>query len=194
MSLTSMTELDAVNIALSTIGESPINSLAEASLVVDATTARAVLNEVSSTVQETGWTFNTEKGVTLSPDLISKEIAVPPNCVQIDASGKDQGRLVVVRGSRLYDKDNRSYQFSSNIVTDMIMLLGFDELPQAARYYIAIRAARIFQARMVGSQTLGGFTEKDELQARVGMGKFEAVNGNYNILNGSWSVARVLGR
>lgn len=188
------TELEAINIILSTIGESPVNSLAEVSSVVDAVVAKSVLKEVSTAVQEEGWHFNIEKNFTLTPDFLNKEIQVPGNCIQCDSSGQDSERDVCVRGNRLYDRDNLTFVFDRPVQVDMVLVLPFEELPQAARHYITIRAARVYQQRVVGSETLGNFTEKDEARARAGLRKFEADTSDYNILNGNWSVMRVLDR
>lgn len=188
------TELEAINIMLSTIGESPVNSLYEVHGVVDAVVAKSVLKEVSTAVQEEGWHFNIEKNFTLTPDFVNKEITIPSDCIQCDASGQDSERDVCVRGNRLYDRDNHTYIFDCPVTVDMVLVLPFEELPQAARHYITIRAARVYQQRVVGSETLGNFTEKDEVRARVGLRKFEADTADYNILKGNWSVTRILDR
>ena len=188
------TELEAINIMLSTIGESPVNSLYEVHGVVDAVVAKSVLKEVSTAVQEEGWHFNIEKNFTLTPDFVNKEITIPSDCIQCDASGQDSERDVCVRGTRLYDRDNHTYIFDCPVTVDMVLVLPFEELPQAARHYITIRAARVYQQRVVGSETLGNFTEKDEVRARVGLRKFEADTADYNILKGNWSVTRILDR
>ena len=188
------TELEAINIILSTIGESPVNSLGEVSGVVDAVVAKSVLKEVSTAVQEEGWHFNIEKNFTLTPDFVNKEITIPCDCIQCDASGQDSERDVCVRGTRLYDRGNHTYVFDRPVTVDMVLVLPFEELPQAVRNYITIRAARVYQQRVVGSETLGNFTEKDEARARAVLRKFEADTADYNILNGNWSVTRILGR
>ena len=188
------TELEAINIMLSTIGESPVNSLGEVPGVVDAVVANSVLKEVSTAVQEEGWHFNIEKKFVLTPDFVNKEIQVPGNCIQCDASGQDSEMDVCVRGNRLYDRDNHTFTFDKSVTVDMVLVLPFEELPQAARHYITIRAARVYQQRVVGSETLGNFTEKDEARARAGLRKFEADTADYNILKGSWGVIRILDR
>lgn len=188
------TELEAINIILSTIGESPVNSLGEVHGVVDAVVAESVLKEVSTAVQEEGWHFNIEKNFTLTPDFVNKEITIPGDCIQCDASGQDSERDVCVRGTRLYDRGNHTYVFDRPVTVDMVLVLPFEELPQAARHYITIRAARVYQQRVVGSETLGNFTEKDEARARAVLRKFEADTADYSILKGNWSVMRILAR
>lgn len=187
-------ELDAVNVMLGTIGESPINSLEAASGVVDAVTARSILAEVSVQVQEEGWHFNTDYEFVLTPTADTKEIFVPGNAIEVDTSQYDAQMDVAIRGKRLYDRGNKTYTFSKTLKCDLTFLLEFEELPQAARHYITIRAARVFQQRVVGSDTLGSFTEKDEARALRSMRRYEARTADYNVLTSNYSVMRVIDR
>lgn len=192
MSLQKTTELDAVNIMLGTIGESPINSIEAASGVSDAIIARQILNEVSIQTQEEGWHFNVETNFVLTPAYPSKEIFVPDNCIEVDA--EDTRVDVAIRGNRLYDRINHTYAFEKDIKCNVVLLLPFEELPQAARHYVTIRAARVFQQRVVGSQVLGAFTEKDEMRARMALRRYESKTADYNILTGNYTVMRTLDR
>lgn len=192
MSLQKTTELDAINIMLGTIGESPINSIEAASGVSDAIIARQILNEVSIQTQEEGWHFNVETNFVLTPAYPSKEIFVPENCIEVDA--EDTRVDVAIRGNRLYDRINHTFSFESDIKCNVVLLLPFEDLPQAARHYITIRAARVFQQRVVGSQVLGSFTEKDEMRARMALRRYESKTADYNILTGNYSVMRTLDR
>lgn len=194
MALTLTTELDAINIMLGTIGESPINSLDAATGVVDAVTARSILAEVAVQVQEEGWHFNTESEFVLTPDAGTNEIYVSPNTIEVDVSPYTTDVDVAIRGNRLYDRKNKTYKFSQDIKADLTILLEFNELPQAARHYITIRAARVFQQRMVGSQILGAYTDQDEARALRAMRRYESKSGDYNILTGNYSVMRVIDR
>lgn len=195
MALTLTSELDAINIMLGTIGESPINSLDAATGVVDAVTARAILAEVSVQVQEEGWHFNTEYEFVLTPSLDTKEISVPANAIEVDASAYDRNDIdVAIRGNRLYDRKNKTFQFQQDIKADLTILLEFNELPQAARHYITVRAARVFQQRVVGSDILGSFSEKDEVRALRSMRRYESKTADYNILTGNYSVMRIIDR
>lgn len=189
--ITTTNELSAVNIMLGTIGESPINSLASISGVIDAVTARQVLNEVAVAVQTEGWAFNTEDNWTFLPDSTGT-ITVPSNLLQVDAI--DPSRKVALRGTRLYDLKSHSYAFTEGITLNCVLMFEFDDLPQAARYYIAIRAARLFQTRVVGSETLKAFSSEDEVRARIALKKYDSDTGGYNMLTGSYSVARTVRR
>lgn len=193
MALTLTSELDAVNIMLGTIGESPISSLDAATGVVDAVTARQILKEVSIQVQEEGWHFNVDKNFTLTPSTTG-EIFVPANVIEVDTMGNDWQMDVAIRGNRLYDRINHTYTFSKPLAVEMVLLLEFEELPQAARHYITVRAARVFQQRVVGSETLGTFTEKDEARARAALKRYEAKTADYNILTGNYDVMNIIDR
>ena len=193
MALSMTTELDAVNIMLGTIGESPINSLDAATGVVDAVTARSILAEVSVQVQEEGWHFNTDYEFDLTPDN-SGFIYVPSNAIEVDTSPYSRDYDVAIRGNRLYDRGNKTYVFSKPLKADLTILLEFNELPQAARHYITVRAARVFQQRVVGSDTLNGFTQADESRALRAIRRYEARTADYNILTSNYSVMRVIDR
>ena len=193
MALTATTELDAINIMLGTIGESPINSLDAATGVVDAVTARSILAEVSVQVQEEGWHFNTEYDFDLTPDM-DGFIYVPNNTIEVDTSPYSKDYDVAIRGNRLYDRGNKTYVFSKPLKADLTILLEFNEMPQATRHYITIRAARVFQQRVIGSNVLGSFTQADEYQALRAMRRYEARTADYNILTSNYSVMRVIDR
>lgn len=195
MTITTTDELSAVNTMLGVIGEAPINSLAAISSVIDAVTARAVLNEIAVTVQSEGWQFNTEDNWTFLPDNTGT-INIPSSI--IEARSYTTEFDLALRGTRLYDRKNHTYDFSAyiskGIALNCTVLMEFADLPQAARYYISIRAARVFQNRVVGSDTLKGFTKEDEMYARVALKKYDADTAGYNMLTGTYGVARTLDR
>lgn len=179
------TELDAVNDMLGVIGESPISSL-EGTLPADAYTAMQILGRVSREVQSRGWHFNTEEAVPLTPDE-SNYINIPSNVVSIDANKVYHPTLdVVKRGTKLYNRENHSFDFSdyTTVYCDITYLLEFTDMPEAARRYISIRAARIFQDKFMGSDTLHGFSQEDEMWAKIDLENEEAASADYNILHG----------
>lgn len=193
--ITTTNQLSAVNTMLGVIGESPINSLASISGVIDAVTALQVLNEITVTVQSEGWQFNTESNWLFLPDNTGT-IYIPSTTLQVDAF--DPTKDVSIRGTRLYDRQNHTYDFSSyastGIALNATLLMEFDDMPQAARYYVSVRAARVFQNRMVGSEVLRGFTAQDETFARIVLKKYDADTAGYNMLTGTYGVARTLER
>lgn len=144
------TELEAVNIILTTIGETSIHTL-NGELPADASIARDVLREVSRNVQTKGWRWNTEDAVEISPDGLTKELRLPANCLAADEAFPTQRYDLVQRGQRLYDRRRRSYQFTETVQVEMTLCLDWGELPEAARRYITIKAARVFHDRVLGS-------------------------------------------
>ena len=189
--LSPTTELEAINTMLSTIGESPVNAVEDTGNV-DVVIARQILQTVSREVQARGWHFNTEKNYTITPD--SEGYLVLPNTVlKVDTVYPDCSKDVVVRGSRLYDREKHTYVFTDAVKVDMTILLTFDELPEVARNYATIRASRIFQERVVGSDTLHAFNSQDEARAMVSLMEHEADTADLNILSGNYSVYRILG-
>lgn len=187
------TELDAVNTMLATIGESPVSTLEDNGLA-DAAIAKQTLNTVNRQVQSSGWHFNTEEGIELIPSYPQKYLQLPENTLRVDSIWEDEKYDVVQRGYRLYDRIRHSYQFEKGLKVTLVLLLDFNELPEAARQYITIRAARQFQAHVVGAAELDGFTQRDEYEARVALRHLETDNGDYNVYCGSYSVASILER
>ena len=189
--LSPTTELEAINTMLSTIGESPVNAVEDTGNV-DVVIARQILQTASREVQARGWHFNTEKNYTITPD--SEGYLVLPNAVlKVDTVYPDSSKDVVVRGSRLYDREKHTYVFTDAVKVDMTILLTFDELPEVARNYVTIRASRIFQERVVGSDTLHAFNSQDEARAMVSLMEYEADTADLNILSGNYSVYRIIG-
>ena len=193
MALSTMTELEAVNFMLATIGESPVSSLNESGNV-DAVMASQSLTKVSREVQARGWHFNTEEQLTLTPTYPSNEIRLPSNCVQVDTVGEDKLIDVAQRGLQLYNRGDKTIQFTKSIVVDMIVLLEWDQLPQAAREYISVRASRAFHTRAVGGAELYQLTAQEEADALANLKKFDGRTRDSNFLSGSESVARILRR
>jgi hypothetical protein len=76
----------------------------------------------------------------------------------------------------------------------VVLLLELEDLPQAARHYVMVRAARVFQQRVLGSETLDGFTERDEARARMSLKRYDSQTADYNILTGNYGVMRVIDR
>lgn len=176
---TPTTELDAINTMLVCIGAAPVNRLSNAGQ--DVIVARQILNEVLREVQAEEYYYNTEEGLVFEPDD-NGHITVGPHitrvrCCRTDADPqyitKTGGAVVyrdlTVRGQRLYDKTNHTFQFDSPVTADVTMTLPFDELPPEARNYVIIRAARKFTVQTLGDAQLEQWTLQDEQRARIAM-------------------------
>lgn len=189
---TPTTQLQAVNSMLSTIGEAPVNSLSSG--LVDAETAETVLNEVSRDVQSFGWNFNTEPDVTAAKDSNGK-VPLATNVLRADlASSETKYRSnkneYVQRGAFMYDKVQHTDIINKDLKLDIVYMLDFTQIPEVARRYITIKAARLFQERVVGSDNLSAMNRADEQQALFALKEMESENGDYNIFDdgGTYSV------
>jgi hypothetical protein len=182
-----MTELEAVNMCLAAIGESPVNTLSNTGLA-DVASARAKLLEFSRTVQSTGWAFNTEDQFPLSR-ATDGTITAPLNALKVSIDRAIASAQVALRGLKLYDKANHTYTFTQDLKATVVFFLDWDELPQTARQYIAICASRSFQGNNLSSDTLDKLTEDDEVKALIALKDAEGDDGQYNMFTDSYSVA-----
>lgn len=185
MSTTPTTKLEAVNSMLSTIGEAPVNNLSSG--LVDAETAETILNEVSRSVQSTGWDFNSEPDFTFSANT-DGHVVLPVEIVRADIAKsatkyRSSKTEYVQRGNKMYDKINHTFNIGKALKLDVVTLLPFDQCPEVARRYIAVRASRLFQERVVGSSTLSQMTRQDEQVALFALQEMEGDNGDYNIFD-----------
>jgi hypothetical protein len=192
---TPTTELEAVNTMLSTIGEAPVNNLQSG--LVDAETAETILKNVSRDVQSHGWNFNSEPDYTVAADS-SGNVILPTEIVRADLANSEtkyrsSKNEYIQRGNKMYDKVNHTYNIGKALKLDVVVLLSFDLLPEIARRYIAIKASRIFQERVVGSTELSQMNRNDEQQAYFALQEMEGDNGDYNIFD-DYSTASVLNR
>lgn len=190
--ITLTSELEAVNIMLDCIGEAPVSSLATSGLE-DVAKARATLDEVSREVQQSGWHFNSEEDYPLIRDG-SGNITVPTNTLQIKETYRSSDIDIALRGQRVYDRKGHTYVFTKDLTVDIVFLLDWEELPQPARNYIAIRAARRFQTRSFGSESKHKFSQEDEQAAWVNLQDTEGETAGHNILTGSYSVYQIIER
>lgn len=172
------TLLDALNACLRVLGESPVDDLDSGLMVAES--ALNVLREIEREVQSHGWDFNIEEGITLTPNQ-DGEILLPEGTIRADAS--DPRIDVIQRGKRLYDRRNHTYVFTQALKVDLLVQLPFDELPEVARQYIYLKAARRLQWQTLGSETLNGHSEQDENEALIRLQRHELETSDFNILN-----------
>lgn len=176
-------ELDAVNVLLGTISVAPVNTLEDDdsdNATVDVVSARGVLRQICREVQAKGWDFNTEKDYPLSRDLEGK-IKLPANLIRVVLPNCSYPQYdVIPRGGYLYDKKSHGFVFTVDIRATVTLLLSFEDLPEDARLYSTLVAARRFQAQTLGEDTKLRYTSDDVVAAEVAMRNSEAETGNYN--------------
>ena len=191
MTTTVTTKLEAINVMLTAIGESPVNTITS-STTTDVSIAIQILDNVSREVQSVGWHFNTDTNYLLAKNS-SNQIVLPSNCLSVDNSNKDADLDLVERGRKLWDRENHTYTITKDIRVNITWFLEFTELPETARRYITIRAARIFQDRMLASETLHAFHQVDELSALSALKEHEGDTRDHSIFD-NYSTYRVIDR
>ena len=191
MTVAATTELESVNIMLAAIGESPINSLT-GTLPVDARLAQSTLAEVNKDIQNEGWSFNTEIDVTLTRDGTTKQIALPTDVLRIDANIHQHPNVdPIQRELKMYDRLNNKYEFDEDLICTVVYFRTFNEIPEPARRYITIKAARVFVDRLVGDDGLRTYTQQDETRARAVLMETDLSNADHNVLRGDPSLTSV---
>lgn len=187
-----LSELEAVNLMLATIGESPVSTLeTTGDLHIDMATQ--FLYNASRDVQTSGYHFNYEEGYPLALN-ISYEIVIPSNTLTLDVSDEYSYKYdLVQRGGRLYDRKNHTYVFDTPIKVDIVFFLPWADLPQPARQYIAILAARRFQRRVQGDDTIEKLTAGEESVAKAQLEDYEATVRDYN-LGDNFDVFQIISR
>ena len=186
------TKLEAVNIMLSVIGEATTNSIS-GSLPYEVSLAVSILDEVVRELSQDSYVFNTEVDVSLTPN-ISNNIVIPSNYAQVRSVSEEY----VIRDNSgspiLYSMRDKSSTFLNSITVEVVYLLDFEDLPEAAKRYSLIRASRVYADRLVGSQDIRAFSSQDELEAKAKLGNYSHGIDKTNMLNDSYSVSRILGR
>lgn len=176
MPLSLVTELEAVNRITSTIGNSPVTSIAG----VDALAAQRYLLEASSDIQGIGWWFNRDT-ITLTPQ--GGIYIIPTGTLSVLVCRHDM-RHLIQRGPSLY---NTKTQVNTGHTEDLDVVLttGLDwtDLPEVAKTAIVARAGQRFADRSVGDRTIHAFTEQDEQDAMAALMAMDISLSDYNSNN-----------
>jgi len=192
------TQVEAVNTMLSAIGETPTTTdIITANSSADVVMAVQILDEVTKEVESQGWNFNTEYDVELTP-AGDKHIVLATNIARIDLESLNEGGLDVIMKYtsgewRLYDKKDKTYEFDNTVKATIVYYLDFIGLPQPAQRYITIRAARIFQDRMVGSQAHHAFNMQDEFRSLADLKEWEGDSADHTIFD-NYDTFRIVNR
>jgi hypothetical protein len=176
---TKTTKLAAVNRILTNVGQAPTTNLEDGNPLVEM--AEVVLSEVNIAVQSEGWIFNTEYAYPFTADS-SGCIAIPTNVLALDSNGPTNSFLVI-RSGKLYDKAAHTYTFVGTQNLDVTWLFDFEDLPEAAKEYITIRAGNVFAGRSVGSSEAVAFGQREEVMSRATLMEYDTQQGDYSIFN-----------
>ncbi len=189
--LTPTTELQAVNAMLATTGDTPVTSITPG-LRADVDFALSLIRLAATSVQQKGWLFNTDRDVTLTPTVPPMASAGPitldDNVLKVTKSLDVEAQrdiYISFRGGQLWDRTNNTDQFDENaeIIVDITRALDFEDMPEAARAYIFLLAARRYQQETLGNQELSGFGKEDEDRALTALVEAEGLLEDTDFLN-----------
>jgi hypothetical protein len=161
-------KLGVVNRCLQAIGEAPLPLgiiPSEFPLGSDAQVAASIVDDVWIEVQNRGWWFNTENNFKLFPDS-SGFISFPTTVLRIDG-GRYQN--FIKREGMLYDKEEQTFIFEEPVSIDLVWAVSYSDLPVAAYEYIASRAARKFQQKVIGNPDHHAMLMQEEQDALIQM-------------------------
>lgn len=213
-------ELAAVNRLLSAISEAPISDLTN-STREDVALAVTLLKEASVEVQSLGWLFNREFGYEITPtttlDWIGTDASTetlnifqPPADLlsfRLTSTAKQSEEDIIIRRSRSYQEFTQSvlvfYDRNKNrdglpvadfpyLYIDPVWLMEWDFLPETARRYITVRAARQFIQQTLGAADIAGYGEGDEARALYALQLDQGEEEDVSMLDNT-EVARVRG-
>lgn len=145
-----ITQLTVVNACLASMGEEPINSLADENAFVNS--AKFALEQANINEQSRGWYFNTET-LTVHPHAVDGRYYMPADVIDFTKDDYNPGWLNL-RGNKLYDSDNAEYYTgASAFKVRIIRLLSFEDLPIMARRMVKAATVMLFQQSYDGDST-----------------------------------------
>jgi hypothetical protein len=162
--------LQAVNVLLESISGTPVASLDTADTNSDALKAINTIGEVNREVQTEGWNWNQDLDLYIDPDG-DGQIILPENTVRfVQRYTPDTYRKrLIVRNGKLYDTINHTFTIGVEVKGDVTYIIDFEELPEAARQFVTLKAARRFSTGKLTSGTAYQVTKADEDAARLRM-------------------------
>lgn len=186
--LTAMSELEAVNEMLMSIGQAPVNTLTVTG-IKDVAIARKRLETALRSCLTKGWWFNTDEAYVLSPDL-DGNVLIPVNALKVDSDDADlTERELEPKGRCLYNRADQSFEFTAPVTVRIVWGFRFEAVPQSARDYVATRAGRRFQSKVVGSQVLDRYEQEDEMMAYIALMREERASRKTNLFTGNRGIS-----
>jgi hypothetical protein len=92
----------------------------------------------------------------------------------------------------LFDRKNYTDTFTvDELKVNITFLLEYEELPEQARRYIALKASRMFANRLVGSREIEALIYRDEIRAKAAMEEAEGNNSDRTIFDNYDTATRI---
>ena len=179
LTMTSLSEIEAINIMLGTISVAPVSSIDD-SKDLNVSVAKQMLFDTSREVQSSQYYFNTDREYPLSINT-ENEIPLPENALYVAPDPEYWKLKATPRGNMLYNGSKHNYKFEKGITASITFFLEWDKLPQPAKQLIAIKAARKFQLRMLPDDYTSKFSQQEEVEAKAQLEDYDAMTSEYNL-------------
>lgn len=196
-------KLDAINTCLRGIGLAPVATEDDTDL--DAATASQVIDQVTMDIQAVGWWFNKESNWKLTPDETTGYIQAPPSALSIVTTGYSRDTGLSIRGTKIYDLHNHTYDLSDRVVYHngsdtgyiefvFITELAFEDMPPIAKQAVTYTARRQFAQDLEVDEKRWKFQSEDERLAMVGLMREDARNRKRNHLRDNAAASSLIAR
>jgi hypothetical protein len=169
---------------LALVGEDAVNSLVT-NVTAEVALAIRTLTEVNRQLQARGWQWNIETEVTITANGDSK-FPWQQDWIRVDT---DRGRYsdvdLVRRGAFLFNAERRKNTevfTHGTLKVNIVRYLSWVTLPETARQYMLIKAARIFCNRVMGDEVRAGYAKLDEDDAWRNLLEAETEQADYNFM------------
>lgn len=172
---------EGCNQLLGAIGEIPITDNTQA-IEADATSdvgiARDTLLQMSSSIQQEGYWFNTEVGYPMVPNT-EGYIPITNNILSVYSPN------LIVRDHKLYDTVARSFRFDSVQTVDVVFNTPFDDLPYVVADVIVREATKSFYNNVLGDTQELRVLETNAQRAQIALQKAQLKHKKSNLMSGS---------
>ena len=185
-----ITELDVVNKCLASMGELPINSIANSTNPM-VTNARQSFKDAVIAEQGAGWWYNTEE-IKLLPQ-VDQTYLIPSDTLSLSAQQTYTPKWLTIRGNKLYDTAIGDWYYGTNAIrVKIIRALPFEDLPYNAQKLVRAATVSKFQLDFDGDQAkqAAADTEYQESYALCMMDHTRSVGANM-LAQGGTGQARV---
>jgi len=181
---------DAINICLTTIGESPIPASTSIVDHYEAELADTIISEAMTEVLAFGYNFNTDSDWELIPDT-SGYIALPSGALSVDATVTSSD--YIMKSGKLYNKVTKSYVFTETVLASVIWESDFDDLPAVVQLLVVAQAKMKLYTRIVGVDSAYKVFVQEVENATTAVKAEDITSGDYSIFDDT-SASRVMTR
>jgi len=176
---------DAINICLTTIGESPVPNSTSITGHYEAELADTAITEAKTEILAEGFQFNTDDNWELVPDT-QGYITIPADVISVD--GTSRGDDLIERAGKLYNKADNTYKFTSTQKLSIVWDMQFDTLPVPMQTVVVAMAKLKLYTRVVGVDSMVGQLERELQDARSLMITEDLRSGDYSIFDDTYTV------